>query len=435
MKAGKHHSIIRSWGNSQNTKGIVHDLQSIQLPSTLSEVPDFITYGNGRSYGDCCLNKNVLNVRNADKVISFDSENGIIHCQSGILLKQLLEIIIPKKWFLPVTPGTKYITLGGAIAADVHGKNHHVEGTFCNYVNWLLLLLPDGTVLKCSREQHADLFHASCGGMGLTGVILEAEFRLKPIKSAFIQQDLRQTDSLSETIDLLDANNKSTYVVAWIDGFAKEHTQQKGLVFLGEHADEGRLHFSFKQPISIPRAFPSFLLNDTSMKLYNQRFLNVNKAGRRSVNIEAFFYPLDRIKNWNRIYGSQGFIQYQLVIPFQNAKEVLGAIVNRVAESDHRSYLSVLKQFGEANANYLSFPMEGYTLTMDFKMKDGLLPFLEELDQIVSAGKGRVYLAKDGRMSREFFEKGYPALEKFREVRKKYQLEKLQSFQSKRLGL
>lgn len=397
-----------------------------------------ICRGMGRSYGDSALAPRVIGTRHLDLLLDFDEVAGTLRCGAGVTLAQLLEIIVPRGWFLPVTPGTKFVTVGGAIASDVHGKNHHLEGCFGDHVTSLLLMLGNGEVLRCSRSSHPDLFHATCGGMGLTGIILEASMRLKPVRSAFIEQHTLKAPALQEAIDFLDANHGSTYAVAWIDCLATGAALGRSLVMLGEHAAEG----GYPQPepprLSIPFDMSGKLLNRFSIKAFNTLYFHrVQRRGeQRTVHYDPFFYPLDRLLHWNRLYGKRGFVQYQFVLPKQAGTDGMRAILERISASRRGSFLAVLKLFGKQNVNLLSFPMEGYTLALDFKIEDGLFELLEQLDVMVLDYGGRIYLTKDARMSEQTFKESYPHWELFQEVRAHYGAQgKFSSCQSQRLGL
>lgn len=426
--------ILSSWGNYQKIKSQLHSITDKNIPVSLKG-NDYIVYANGRSYGDCALNTNTVLTNKLNSILSFDKNKGVIHCQSGVLLADIIQEVIPQKWFFPVTPGTKYITIGGAVAADVHGKNHHKSGCFSEFIIELKIVMPDGKIVVCNKDENESLFRATCGGMGLTGVIIEVIFQLKAISSTSIEQKTVATKNLENTFKAFEKYKKNTYLVAWIDGLATGKHVGKGLIYIGDDANDNEFDISSKKRIKIPKWFPSFLLNPLSIQIYNWYYYNIHKNTTGKVTIDDFFYPLDGLANWNRIYGKKGFVQYQIVIPKKLSYEGISKILKTVNNSKHTSYLTILKLMGKENENYLSFPLEGYTIAMDFKVKKGLWSFLNHLDSVILEYNGRAYLAKDGRMTKGVFEKGYLELEAFKMIRKQYSLEKLQSLQSKRLGL
>lgn len=427
-------TIISSWSNTKKVLATSFSLVEEKLPIELNRVSSYIPYGNGRSYGDCALNNVVLKTSNYAKIILFDAGQGVITCQSGVLLEDVLKVIVPEQWFFFVTPGTKYVTVGGAVAADVHGKNHYKEGCFSDHIKSLKLALPNGEVLTCSEKENVELFKATCGGNGLTGVILEVTFNLKRINSGFIKKRTIKTEGIAETLAVFEENKTVSYMVAWIDGLEKGKNLGKSLVYLAEHASDNDFNSVIRKRIKVPFNMPGFILNKFSIKVFNCLRFYGNQMQITKESLDVFFYPLDNVRQWNKIYGAKGFLQYQFVIPKDRALEGILEILKKVEQSSHTPFLNVLKLLGEENKNYLSFPLEGYTLALDFKKKKGLIEFLNELDTIVAHYRGRVYLAKDGRMSKTFFEKGYPEIAKVKEIRKKHCLEQLQSIQSERLG-
>lgn len=430
---------FQSWGNYPRVNNVVHrfgDCDSLQ--QLLARKTEYIARGNGRSYGDSSLNENLIHVRPYDCFLSFNSKKGTISVQAGVLLAEILEVIVPKGWFLPVTPGTKYVTVGGAIASDVHGRNHHIENSFSRYVAELTMMLASGDVIKCSRSENEELFRATCGGMGLTGIILTAKINLKGITSSLIDQTIVKTGNLSETLRAFDTYKDYTYSVAWIDCLAKGNALGRGLVTIGEHAESGQLDYRNRDRVSLPLNLPSYTLNTAAVRIFNTLYYRLNRSGNsaQQVNFDQFFYPLDSIRHWNRIYGYAGFIQYQFVLPLESSREGLREILTRISASRQGSPLAVLKLLGESNVNWLSFPMQGFTLALDFRIQRNLLKFLSELDEIVIKHGGRFYLAKDARVSREIFEIGYECIEKFRKLRQQYGMNsKFNSLQSKRVEL
>jgi decaprenylphospho-beta-D-ribofuranose 2-oxidase len=400
-----------------------------QLQALLSQNTNFIPRGNGRCYGDASLASNTITTLKFDKILFFDGTSGVFECQSGLTLDQILEVIVPAGWFLPVTPGTKFITVGGAVASDVHGKNHHIDGSFSNHILDMDVVLVSGETLTCSRKIHSDLFEATCGGMGLTGIISRVKFSLKKIESSFIRQKQIKADNLEELIRLFDEYRDYTYSVAWIDCLKKGPHFGRSILMLGEHAclkdlDEKQridpLRMPKKRQFNFPFNVPSWVLSSFTVKAFNFLFYskNLKKEIDRITGYEPFFYPLDVILHWNRGYGKKGFIQYQFVLPLE-AKNGLIEILNRISHRGLGSFLAVLKVFGKQES-IISFPKEGYTLALDFPVKAGLLKFLDELDQIVLAFGGRLYMSKDARMKPEVLWQGYPDLKKFKDIVRKY---------------
>ena len=404
----------------------------------LSLTNGVIPRGNGRSYGDSALSYHLIDVRPKDCFISFDKGKGLLHVQAGVLLSEIIETFVPKGWFLNVTPGTKHITVGGAIASDVHGKNHHVAGCFSEYVEEFRMMLENGEIVTCSRDTTVDLWRATCGGMGLTGIILDAKIYLKKIHSKFIDQITIKTGNLKETLDAFDEYAHMPYSVAWIDCLAKEEESGKGLLMVGAFRNDGDLNYKIKPQKVIPFTFPCFTLNKWSIKTFNHLYYRrvKEKLSKEVVELDKFFFPLDVLESWNRLYGKKGFTQYQFILPKENSYDGLQAILAAITKYGRGSFLAVLKLCGNANQNFLSFPMEGYSLALDFKIEQGLFEFLHQLDQMVVEYGGRIYLAKDVRVSREIFEKGYPEIERFRELRRSNRMDtRFQSLQSRRVGI
>ena len=430
---------LLSWGMYPRIKNTVFKYDKEEtLKQVISEYDDLIPYGNGRSYGDSALSTNIINVRPKDYFIDFDEESGLLHVQAGVLLSEILESYVPRGWFLKVTPGTKLITVGGAIASDIHGKNHHVEGCFSECVEEFKIMLADGEVVTCSKEATPELFKATCGGMGLTGVILDAKIYLKKINSQYIDQITIKTKNLKETFEAFEEYKNKPYSVAWIDCLAKGDTIGKCLLMVGDFRDDGKLDYKKKSQLSIPFNFPSFALNNLSVRAFNWLYYGKAKDGvsKQRVDIDTFFYPLDAIGHWNRIYGKKGFTQYQFILPKETSYEGLEEILTAISKSGKGSFLAVLKLYGKANNNWLSFPIEGYSLALDFKIEKGLFELLDKLDEIVIKYEGRIYLTKDVRVSKETFEKGYPQIETFKQYRKENKMDtKFQSLQSKRVGI
>ena len=426
-----------SWGNYPRTQNSVHELQDIQsLKEKLSTDGDFIAFGNGRSYGDSAISHNIIHTKPYDYFLNFDETNGVLEVRSGALLSDILESVVKHGWFLKVTPGTKLITVGGAIASDIHGKNHHIEGCFSECVEEFTIMMADGEIKVAKKGD--ELFLATCGGMGLTGVILTAKITLKKINSQFIRQTTIKTKNLKETFAAFEEYKHLPYSVAWIDCLAQGEDLGKCLLMVGDFADDGDLNYKPKSKLNIPFNFPNFALNKFSVKAFNWLYYAKapNGVSKQRVHFDSFFYPLDSIRNWNRIYGTNGFTQYQFILPKESSFDGLQKILTKIAESGKGSFLAVLKLYGAENENYLSFPIEGYSLALDFKIEAGLFELLDELDEVVNEYGGRIYLTKDVRVSEDAFEKGYSKIDKFRAFRKENNLnEKFNSLQSKRVGI
>ncbi len=418
--------LITNWNNYPvvEAREISFDYEK-EIASKLAQ--SSIAHGNGRCYGDASLSTEVVNTLRYDKVLAFDELNGIITCQSGLLLSDLLKIIVPRGWFLPVTPGTKFITVGGAIASDVHGKNHHVDGSFSRHVISMSVLAGTGETFVCGPQQHEDLFWATCGGMGLTGIILDVKFSLKRISTAFIRQRQIKARNLDEVMGLFEENSDQTYSVAWIDCLKQGRNFGRSILITGEHAntDEVRhdrvLVAREKALVTVPFYFPSFALNGVTVKAFNALYYakNYRRVMDSVVHYDSFYYPLDSVLQWNKIYGKRGFVQYQFVLPLSSSRQGLVDILTRINKHGTGSFLAVLKLFGEQN-DLISFPMKGYTLALDFPIQDGLFGFLDELDIIVADYGGRIYLSKDARMKKEIFWRTYANADTFRKILMKY---------------
>lgn len=430
---------VQGWGLYPKVKMKMHQYSTISdTKQYLLKCASLIPFGNGRSYGDSVLSECGIDMRSHNHFLEFDDEKGILNVESGVLLADILEAFVSRGWFLKVTPGTKLITVGGAIASDIHGKNHHVEGCFSESLHSFRLMLPDGNIEICSKEDNKELFQATCGGMGLTGVILDAKIYLNKISASNIEQITVKTKDLKETFEAFESYAHMPYSVAWIDCLAQKEKLGRCLLMVGDFTKEGTLEYHPSKRVTLPFYFPSFVLNKWSVKIFNFLYYHrmKEKIVNNTVDIDTFFYPLDAIRQWNRIYGKNGFTQYQFILPKENSYEGLEKILETIASSGKGSFLAVLKLYGKENDNWLSFPIEGYSLALDFKIEKGLFELLDKLDEIVVAYNGRIYLTKDVRVSKETFEKGYKNIERFRSYRKTHKLdEKFQSLQSKRVGI
>ena len=430
---------LSGWGRYPVVNANLHQVKSNdRSEGFVNNWNSFIPRGNGRSYGDSSLSETILSTLSLNHFLSFDAAKGFLTCEAGVLLSDILNVFLPRGWFPKVTPGTKLITIGGAIASDVHGKNHHLIGCFSESVIAFDLMLPTGEVIHCSRNQNVEWFRATCGGMGLTGIILKATIELKKVTSQFIAQTTYKTRNLEETFQAFELAQNESYSVAWIDCLSKGRGLGRSLLMVGDFIEDGNLQFSHASQKTIPFDFPVVTLNSFSVKTFNRLYYHKNfkAVSHQKVGFNTFFYPLDAIQNWNRIYGKNGFVQYQFILPKEASYKGLKEILEKIASSGMGSFLAVLKLYGMENENWLSFPLEGYSLALDFKMQPGLFELLDYLDDIVNDYGGRIYLAKDARISKEKFEKGYPKIDDFREFRTVHGLDKMiQSLQSKRLGL
>jgi FAD/FMN-containing dehydrogenase len=389
---------------------------------------------------------NTVHMRHFNRMISFNDSTGVLVAETGVLAADIIDSFLPRGWFLPVTPGTKFVTLGGMIAADVHGKNHHVDGSFGNFVDWIEVMEPDGSVTRCSARKNAALFDWTVGGMGLTGVILRAALRLRPVDTAWIRQNLQPTADLEETIDAFEAAQEATYSVAWIDCLSRGAQQGRSLVMLGEHATLEDLpkprrrrpyETRRKRKLSVPLTPPAVLMNGLTVRTFNSLYYwnGTRNAGTGLVDWDSYFYPLDAILNWNRIYGRRGFAQFQCVLPLDASRAGLQALLGAISQAGAGSFLAVLKRMGPQQRRF-SFPMEGYTLALDFPVSPRTLRLMERLDDITLAHGGRFYLAKDSRMSADTLRRSDPRTEDFLKMRQsKARQTAFASAQSERLAL
>lgn len=376
--------------------------------------------GCGRSYGDSCLNNNanILHISPLNRLINFDDETGILKCEGGVTLDEILKFAVPRGWFLPVTPGTKFVTVGGAIANDVHGKNHHHCGTFGNFVESFELLRSDQSRTICSKNSSAELFSATIGGLGLTGVIVWAEIKLKKIKSSKINTSSIKFNSIDDFLEISKAESrKYEYTVSWLDCLSS-NTQGRGIFMGGNHSEDGLLKPHKNGILSVPLDFPEFALGNLSMKAFNLAYFHKQRSSEVSSvsHYDPFFYPLDFVLNWNKIYGKRGFFQFQCVISESAIKELLDIII----KSGSGSFLAVLKEFGNIESpGLLSFPCPGITLALDFANRgERTLALLKKLDEFIYKSGGKIYPAKDATMSSVSFKKYYSnwhELEKLRD--------------------
>jgi FAD/FMN-containing dehydrogenase len=431
-------STISGWGGYPMQEAeILSPLSKTDFIEQLEGTNSTIARGMGRSYGDSANASVVMQTTYCDHFIEFDCRSGLLTVEAGVLLRDILKLTVKQGWFLPVTPGTSFVSVGGAIASDVHGKNHHTSGTFGQHVQSIKVMLGSGDVVNTSPIELPDLFRATCGGMGLTGVILNATIQLMPIKSVYIKQNTIKSSCLEEACESFEEQSKATYSVAWIDCLASGKNLGRSVLMMGEHTDSGGLDISIPEPIKVPFHTPAALLNRKSMWLFNTSYWHKATHNKtQTLPLMSYFYPLDAIGEWNKLYGRAGFLQYQFVLPKTDGVANMRTILQKISESGQGSFLAVLKQFGAANENLLSFPIDGYALALDFKLSSLTIPLLHYFDELVVGMGGRVYLAKDAVMNEHSFKKTYRNWQQFEAVRSKYcAIGKFASTQSKRLGL
>lgn len=395
---------------------VLHD-RTLVAP-TLSGTRPGIAHGMGRSYGDACLNPGgtLWLTRGLGRFIHFDQASGRLVCEAGVLLRDIQRLVVPRGWMLPVTPGTQLVTVGGAIANDVHGKNHHALGSFGDHVQAITLLRTDGETVDCGPHRNQPYFAATVGGVGLTGLILQAEIQLRRVAGPWLDTEKIPYRDLDEFFALADASEKGwEYTVSWVDCLSGANT--RGLFMRGNHCDAAQGPLPAKRSKTVPLTPPVSPVNRWTLQALNTVYFHAGKwtAGRALSHYEPFFYPLDNLLEWNRVYGPRGFYQYQCVVPREHGKEAIQDILRSIASAGSGSFLAVLKTFGNRAApGLLSFPQPGVTLALDFPNHGARTEALfERLDAIVAQAGGRIYLAKDARMPRRLFEAGYPALSEF----------------------
>ncbi len=394
-----------------------------------SELPEFdhsktyLAYGLGRSYGDSCLNDQgeLLVTSGLNKIISFDSQTGIIECEAGLSLQDLINFALPQGWFLPVSPGTKFVTIGGAIANDIHGKNHHQAGTFGSFVKSFKLLRSNQTIYHCSPTNNLNLFNATIAGLGLTGLIVSARIQLKKVRGPLIQQEVIKFQGLEEFMEISQSSAGYEYTVAWLDCVSSGENFARGHFIRGNHSETSSTNYVYRKlPLTVPFNFPSFALNKYSVKAFNHLYYNrqIPKEKKSEVHYDPFFYPLDGVSNWNRIYGSAGLLQFQCVVPFNDGLAGIKEIMKMVVASGRASFLAVLKEFGDIpSPGMLSFPRAGITLCLDFPNCVATRELLKRLDLKVRELGGASYPAKDAIFPKESFMVYYPRWKEFTEFK------------------
>jgi FAD/FMN-containing dehydrogenase len=412
---------ILSWGRYPKT---AH--QYVHKPAWNDQIAEILKlaapgsllpYGLGRSYGDSCLNagRELIDCRRLNRILGFDESTGLLRCESGVSISDILDVFLPKGWFPLVTPGTRFVTVGGAIANDVHGKNHHRAGTFGVHVRQIGLHRSNDGLVVCNSDINSDMLAATIGGLGLTGVIAWADIQLKRVAGPWIDAESIPFHSLNSFLDLSrESNDGFEYTVAWLDCFAGKNL--RGVFFRGNHAADAGKEFRPKHGLKLPLALPAWMLNRYSMRTFNAAYYRIHaaKSSATVVPYDSFFYPLDSIRQWNLLYGRQGFLQYQCIIP-DTQLEAVEELLDRIARSGMGSFLGVLKQFGHVpSAGMLSFPRPGLTIALDFAMRgERTLELMQSLDEVVQRSGGALYPAKDARMSPALFEASFPRWRSF----------------------
>jgi FAD/FMN-containing dehydrogenase len=417
---------FESWGRYPTYSARIIPLNwQNDYPAAIAGVHDgVLPVGMGRSYGDVCLLKdgNLLVTTGMNRLLDFNPETGILTAEAGATLAQILDFAVPRGFFLPVTPGTKYVTLGGAIANDIHGKNHHVAGCFGSHVTEFELVRSDGSRKICSATENLDYYAATIGGLGLTGVITWARLRMKPIVSRLIDYEGIQFHGIDEFLDLTKQSQHIEYTVSWIDCASTGKNFARGVFMQGDHSKvPAELKPSPEPKLVFPFDAPGFALNHTTVSMFNTAFFHKQMKPRVTAlqDYEPFFYPLDKVLHWNRLYGRNGLLQFQYAIPWESAREGTIAILREVAKSGLASFLAVLKAFGNVpSPGLMSFPQPGITLALDFPIKaDKSFPLFERLADMTRDFGGKLYPAKDAAMTSAQFKAFYPQWEQFARYR------------------
>ncbi|MDC0955059.1 FAD-binding oxidoreductase [Alphaproteobacteria bacterium] len=438
---------LSGWARYPVIDSELHKPDTIEELALLVRKGNVIARGNGRSYGDSAVSHGgTIDMRSFNRLISFDQSLGQLVAEVGVLLADVIDTFLPRGWFPNVVPGTKFVTLGGMVAADIHGKNHHLDGSFGNHIDWLDVFCADGELRRCSLDSNPELFKWTIGGMGLTGIIVRVAFRLKRVNTGWIEQKTRIANNISETMECFAKYQHAEYSVAWIDCLQTGNKLGRSIVMLGEHCQKKDLPklklrqlypVQKKQIVKACIDFPSFVLNRWTVRVFNLiYFWNAKiRPAEKTVELSSYFFPLDWIANWNRLYGKRGFMQFQCVIPIGRSEEALQKLLTAISQSEASPFLAVLKRFGNQDGHF-SFPMEGYTLAVDFAVSEKALRLMKQLELITLGYDGRFYLAKDGCLTRDIFEKSDKRIEKMKQYRNSVgAVSAFRSAQSDRLGL
>jgi decaprenylphospho-beta-D-ribofuranose 2-oxidase len=423
---------LSGWGRNLQADCELQKPESVAALARSALREGTIARGLGRSYGDAAINAGhrVIDMTGFDYYRSFDENTGVLICEAGVSLDSIIRTFLPRGWFPMITPGTKFVTVGGCIANDIHGKGHHSQGSFCNCVDAMTLLLATGEVVTTSRTENPELFWGTFGGMGLLGIVLTATLRLRRVETSFFRQKSIPARSLEEMLAALDEHEPQfPYSVATLDVFARGARLGSGVLTVGDHAlrDElpqtmaaQPLPISGPPKIAVPFELPDLTLNPVTMRAVNAVILAIQGSAKPIGHYEGFFYPLDKIAHWNRGYGKRGFTQYQFVIPPTGALEHMRAILNAIFSSGQLPFLNILKRLGPASDGLLSFPREGYTFAIDFPIRQDTVALLQRLDAMVVEAGGRIYLGKDSYVTAQTLRAMYPRLDEWLALKAKY---------------
>lgn len=431
MTSAGHPTTLAGWGQYPRVSCLLTRPETRAQLLRDRDPKGSVARGLGRSYGDPAVNEGgqVIDINGLDRYLDWDPSTAELRVEAGVSLAQIIADFAPRGFFPPITPGTKFVTIGGCIANDIHGKAHHVDGCFANCVKSMRVLLAGGEIVECSREQNSDLYWGTFGGMGLLGIVLDATIVLRPIETTYFRQEAISVANLDELIEAFETYDaRYPYSVAWIDPLATGKTLGRGVLTVGEQLPLAELPKRLqKNPLvvappsklSVPFEMPGFALNDLTVRILNVVLEQVQAGGRPVAHYEKFFFPLDFVGEWNRGYGPKGFTQYQFVIPLENGPENMRRILEKIAKSDQVPFLNVLKKFGKEHG-LLSFPFEGYTFAIDFPIRDGLDRLVREIDEMVMAAGGRIYLGKDAFCDASTLRTMYPRLGEWLELKKKF---------------
>ena len=419
--------LIKGWNNYPAVQAKVYRPERIEgIAAMVSQSKtSILARGGGTSFGDSSINNNGINVdtRRLNKMLHFDSKKGVLHCQCGVTLQDVARVFIPRGWFLQVTPGTQFATVGGGVATDAHGKNWKA-GSFCNFVKGLHLMLQDGSIVYCDEENNPDIFYSTFGGMGMTGIILDVRIQLRKVTSSLIDVETIPCRNLKECFEVqFDSMESHEYIFCWLDSHKEGANMGRGVLQRANHCQNNKPIYKEKRRIHVPFYMPSFTVNEYSVEAFNGAYYaSVRGKNRKKAYIMDFFYPLDSIANWYKVYGRRGFVEYQMVVPFEGAYEVVSEILKVVTKSKLGSTVAAIKPMIKAKG-VMSFPMNGITFAVDFMPGQKLWQVLDKLDEMVIANCGRVYLAKDARLSSKNFRQMYSkTIDSWESVRQKYNL-------------